>query len=164
MDEKELVSEENDLCFMGEAIECAKEALSHGEVPVGAVITCDQKIIAKGINFRETGKNALAHAELEAIDKACKALGGWRLHRCTLYVTLEPCVMCAGAIINSRIRRVVYGAKEERFGAMGSALDINSFGLNHTVSVTAGVREEECRALMQDFFKGLRDKRGQAGG
>ena len=149
--------DENDLVFMDEAIKCAKKALEIGEVPVGAVVVADGKIISTGINFRENGKNALAHAELEAIDKACKALGGWRLHMCTLYVTLEPCTMCAGAIINSRIRRVVFGAREERAGAFGSV--INSLGLNHTCEVTSGVREEECRALMRDFFKKLRDKR-----
>ena len=156
---KEERMDENDLLFMDEAIKCAKEALDLGEVPVGAVIVADGKIVSRGINYRENGKNALAHAELEAIDKACRALGGWRLHMCTLYVTLEPCTMCAGAIINSRIRRVVYGASEERAGAFGSVIDINSLGLNHTCEVTSGVREEECRELMQDFFKKLRDKR-----
>ena len=153
--------EELDLAFMDEAIKCAREALALGEVPVGAVITCDNEIISRGINYRETGKNALAHAELSAIDAACKKLGGWRLHRCTLYVTLEPCTMCAGAIINSRIKRVVYGTREERSGAFGSVVDVNALPLNHTCEVTPGVREEECRELMQSFFKLLRDKRSK---
>lgn len=151
--------DENDLYFMDEAIKCAKAALELGEVPVGAVIVCDGKIVSRGKNLRETGRNALAHAEIEAIDGACRALGGWRLHRCTMYVTLEPCTMCAGAIINARIKRVVYGAPEERAGAFGSIIDVNALPLNHTCEIERGIREDECRALMQEFFKTLRIKR-----
>ena len=155
--------DEKDLYFMDEALKCAREALSLGEVPVGAVIVCDGEIVSRGMNRRETGKNALAHAEIEAIDKACRALGGWRLHKCTMYVTLEPCTMCAGAIINARIKRVVYGAPEERAGAFGSVIDVNFLPLNHTCELEGGVREDECRALMREFFKNLRIKRGSSG-
>jgi len=155
----ELYNEETDLAFMDEAIKYARQALELGEVPVGAVIVCDGKIVSHGMNRRESGKNALAHAELEAIDGACRALGGWRLHKCTMYVTLEPCTMCAGAIINARIKRVVYGAPEERAGALGSIIDVNALPLNHTCEITRSVRADECRELMREFFKTLRTKK-----
>lgn len=149
---------EEDIKYMHQALTLAKKAFEENEVPVGAVIICDGEIVGSGYNRREGIKNALAHAEIAAIDVACKKLGGWRLHKCTLYVTLEPCPMCAGAIINSRIKRVVYGAKDERAGALGSILDINSLPLNHKIQLCAGVCESECRTLMQEFFKALRKR------
>ena len=150
---------ERDLEFMNLALEAAKRAAEQGEVPVGAVIVrYGTDIVSVESNLRETGKNALYHAEVRAIDSACRALGGWRLPQCTLYVTLEPCPMCAGAIINSRIDRVVFGAYDKRAGAMGSVLDINSFGLNHTCEVEGGVLEEESVALLRKFFRKKREK------
>lgn len=154
----------NDLVFMKRALELARKAAELGEVPVGAVVVCDGEIVGEGMNYRECGKNALYHAELMAIDAACKKLHGWRLHRCTLYVTLEPCPMCAGAIVNSRMKRVVFGAPEERAGALGSILDMNALPLNHTAEVESGLCEEECRALMQTFFQKLREKRKKKNG
>ena len=145
---------EKDVYYMNLAITAAKEAADNGEVPVGAVIVrYGTDVISVESNLRETGKNALYHAELRAIDSACKRLGGWRLPQCTLYVTLEPCPMCAGAVINSRIDRVVFGAYDKRAGAMGSVFDINAFGLNHTCEVEGGVLGEECASLMSEFFK-----------
>lgn len=150
--------EERDIVFMKMALEAAERARDIGEVPVGAVIVrYGTDVISVESNLRETGKNALYHAEVRAIDSACKALGGWRLPQCTLYVTLEPCPMCAGAIINSRIDRVVFGAYDKRAGAMGSVFDINSFGLNHTCEVEGGVMEEECALLLRDFFRKKRE-------
>jgi len=152
-------NQKDDIYYMRRALELARKAYDMGEVPVGAVAVWEGEIVGEGMNLRETGKNALLHAEIGAIDSACKKLGGWRLHKCTLYVTLEPCPMCAGAIINSRVRRVVFGAREERAGAFGSITDINSLPLNHRAEVTSGVLEQECKALMQDFFADLREKR-----
>lgn len=143
----------DDLYYMSEALAEARTAFEKDEVPVGAVIVRDGEIIARAHNLRETGKNALMHAETMAIDAACKALGGWRLPRCTLYVTLEPCPMCAGAIVNSRIDRVVFGAYDRRAGAFGSILDLNLYPLNHKPEIVGGVMEEECRTMLQDFFK-----------
>lgn len=150
---------EEDVKYMECAISLAKKAEKFNEVPVGAVVVCGDEIVGSGYNYRECGKNALAHAEIAAIDMACKKLGGWRLHKCTLYVTLEPCPMCAGAIINSRIKRVVYGAKDEKTGAFGSVFDINALPLNHKCETLSGVCEEECQTLLQDFFKKLRKLR-----
>lgn len=147
---------DNDLIFMGEAIRLAKKAAELGEVPIGAVIVKNGEIIAEGYNLRETEKLSTAHAEILAINAACKKLGGWRLFGCTLYVTLEPCAMCAGAIVNSRIDRVVYGASDLRFGACGSLFNINSYPLNHAFELEGEVREEECRGLLEDFFSKLR--------
>lgn len=145
---------ERDFEFMQLAVDQAKLASDNGEVPVGAVIVrYGTDVISAESNFRENGKNALYHAEVRAIDSACRKLGGWRLPECTMYVTLEPCPMCAGAIINSRIDRVVFGAYDKRAGAMGSVLDINSYGLNHTCEVEGGVLEEECVQLLQAFFR-----------
>ena len=144
---------------MRAAIEAAKQSEAEGEVPVGAVIVKDGEIIATGRNRRENGKNALYHAELEAIDKACKALGGWRLFQCDLYVTLEPCPMCAGAIINSRIRSVYYGASDIKAGSFGSVTDFNALPYNHKPEIYAGIMEEECKALLTDFFRKLRESR-----
>ena len=149
----------NDVFFMNEAIRLAKKAAELGEVPIGAVIVKDGEVISEGYNLRETEKLSTAHAEISAIDAACKKLGGWRLFGCTLYVTLEPCPMCAGAIVNSRIDRVVYGASDIRFGACGSLFNINSYPLNHAFEITKGVCEEECRTLLSDFFSELRKKK-----
>lgn len=146
-----------DKIFMGAALEEAKKAFSEGEVPIGAVVV-DKKgrIVAKAHNRRENDKNATYHAELMAIDMACRALGGWRLHNCTLYVTLEPCPMCGGAIVNSRIKRVVYAAKDPKAGAFGSVLNLNAYPLNHKPEITQGVCEKESLELMSEFFKSLR--------
>lgn len=144
---------------MREALSLAKEAFSMGEVPVGAVAVWDGKIVGRGMNRRETDKNALRHAEIAAIDEACKNLGGWRLWKCDLYVTLEPCPMCAGAIINSRIRRVIFGASDAKAGSCGSVTDMFSLPYNHKPEVVSGILEGECSALLTEFFTGLREKR-----
>ena len=138
---------------MRAAIEEANAAERIDEVPVGAVAVRDGRIIARAYNTRETSKCATHHAEILAIERACAALGGWRLPGVTLYVTMEPCAMCAGAIINSRIERVVYGAKDFRFGAFGSALDLNEAGLNHKPEVVGGVLGEECADILSSYFK-----------
>ena len=145
-----------DEAFMREALELAKEAAAEGEVPVGCVIVRNGEIVGRGRNRRETQKTALGHAELEAISDACKNLGGWRLWECTLYVTLEPCPRCAGAIINARIPRVVYGASDKKCGATGSVCDLFSMEFNHHPVVEKGVCEEESSALLTEFFKDLR--------
>ena len=145
--------------YMKMALGRAKTAAKYGETPVGAVIVKDGKVIAGGRNRRETGKNALLHAEISAINSACKKLGGWRLIGCDLYVTLEPCPMCAGAIINARIGRVVWGANDLRFGAFGSLLNLAEQPLNHKPALCGGVMEEECRALLQDYFRAKRTKK-----
>ena len=145
-----------DAKYMDEALLLAQEAANEGEVPVGCVIVRGGQIVGRGRNRRETGKTALGHAELEAIEEACRNLGGWRLWDCTLYVTLEPCPMCAGAIVNARIPRVVYGASDAKCGACGSVCDLFSMEFNHHPAVTAGVREAEARALLKTFFQNLR--------
>ena len=147
-----------DEIFMMEAINLAREAEKVDEVPVGAVAVRDGKIIASAFNTRETTKCATHHAEILAIERACAALGGWRLPGVTLYVTMEPCAMCAGAIVNSRIERVVYGAKDFRFGAFGSALDLNEAGLNHKPEVVGGVLGDECADMLSVYFKNKRKK------
>ena len=139
--------------LMREAISLAKAAEEIDEVPVGAVAVRDGKIIATAFNTRESSRCATHHAEILAIERACAALGGWRLPGVTLYVTMEPCAMCAGAIINARIERVVYGAKDLRFGAFGSAVDLNAVGLNHKPEVVGGVLGEECRDILSAYFK-----------
>ena len=139
------------------ALELAREAGDEGEVPVGAVVVYQGKIISEGRNRRERDKNALCHAELEAIDGACRALGGWRLWQCELYVTLEPCPMCAGAIINARIKRVVYGAPDRKAGCCGSVTDLFRERFNHHPEVCGGVLAEESAALLTSFFKRLRN-------
>ena len=144
--------------IMLEAIKLARAAEEIDEVPVGAVAVRDGKIIASAFNTRESSKCATHHAEILAIEGACRALGGWRLPGVTLYVTMEPCAMCAGAIINSRIERVVYGAKDFRFGAFGSALDLNSVGLNHKLEVVGGVLGEECADILSTYFKRKRNQ------
>ena len=148
--------------MMREALELAREAAAEGEVPVGCVITLAGRIVGRGRNRRELGKSALAHAELEAIAEACKTLGGWRLWQCTLYVTLEPCPMCAGAIINARIPRVVYGARDAKAGSCGSVVDLFSLPYNHKPQVEQGLLEEECGAVLSRFFRDLRARRRQS--
>ena len=147
-----------DLDYMKEALALAKEAREAGEVPVGCVVVWDGQVVGRGRNRRERSRNALSHGELEAIDQACKTLGGWRLWQCTLYVTLEPCPMCAGAIINARIPRVVYGASDRKFGACQSVCSLFTMGFNHHPTVEGGVMEEESAALMQTFFQNLRSE------
>ena len=145
-----------DLQFMDEALALAREAAAEGEVPVGCVIVRKGKIVGRGRNRREKVRNALCHAEIEAINDACRALNGWRLWECTLYVTLEPCPMCAGAIVNARIPRVVFGASDAKCGACGSVCDLFSMEFNHHPKVEKGIREEEAAALMTVFFQNLR--------
>ena len=145
--------------LMTRAIELAKEAASVGEVPVGAVISKNGEIIAEGKNYRENRKNALYHAETMAINNACEKLGSWRLQDCVLYVTLEPCPMCAGAIINSRIKKVVYGAYDLKAGSVGSVTDLFNLPYNHKPEVQAGFMENECKQLLSDFFQQLREKK-----
>lgn len=146
----------DDRDLMRLAIAQARLAAGLGEVPVGAVVCRDGRVVSEAHNLRETAKNALAHAELGAIDAACKQLGGWRLHECDLYVTLEPCPMCAGAIINARIRRVVFGAYDPKAGCMGSLVDLTQIPFNHCPQVVGGVLQEECGQLLRDFFLRLR--------
>ena len=134
----------------------AEKAFLDGEVPVGAVIVRDGEVVSTGRNRREKGKNALCHAEIEAIDGACRALSGWRLPRCEMYVTLEPCPMCAGAIINARIPVVVYGAKEPNFGACGSVLNLFEERYGHHPAIYGGVLSDDCAAALRAFFGGLR--------
>ena len=153
MQENMSASEFTDEYFMREAMKLAREAEEIDEVPVGALIVRDGKIIASAYNTRERSKCATHHAEVLAIEAACRALGGWRLPGVTLYVTMEPCVMCAGAIINARIPRVVYGARDIRFGAFGSALDLVKVPLNHTPEVVGGVLSEECAQMLSAYFK-----------
>lgn len=147
--------------MMREALSLAREAALEGEVPVGCVIAKGDQIVGRGRNRREIGKSALAHAELEAIAEACRTLGGWRLWQCTLYVTLEPCPMCAGAIINARIPRVVYGARDAKAGSCGSVIDLFSLPYNHRPQVDQGVLEPECAQILSQFFQDLRARRKQ---
>jgi len=153
MEENKLNHTEDDVRFMREAMELARVAESLDEVPVGAVVVKDGKIIARGYNTRETDKCATHHAEIVAIEEACRVLGGWRLIGATLYVTMEPCVMCAGAIINARVPRVVYGTRDLRFGAFGSLLNLAAVPLNHTPEIVGGVLEDECREMLRGYFK-----------
>ena len=147
--------------LMNIAIEQAKIAAEELEVPVGAVIVRNGEVVSVGRNRRETGKNALAHAEIEAIDLACKKLGGWRLWECEMYVTLEPCPMCTGAIINSRIRRLVYGASDYKAGSCGSVVNLFDLPYNHKPEVVSGFMAEECSALLSEFFSNLRRIRNE---
>ena len=145
-----------DAFYMEQALALARQAAREGEVPVGCVVVRKGEIVGRGRNRRETGKSALAHAELEAIAQANQTLGGWRLWDCTLYVTLEPCPMCAGAILNARIPRVVYGARDEKYGACRSVCSLFDINFNHHPTVEGGVLEQEAAGLMQDFFRQLR--------
>ena len=141
---------------MREAICLAQEAAAEGEVPVGAVVVKDGVIVGRGRNRREKVKNALCHAEIEAIDEACRTLHGWRLWQCELYVTLEPCPMCAGAAINARLPVVVFGAHDPKAGSCGSVISMFDLPYNHKPAVVAGYLEEECSALLSRFFRDLR--------
>lgn len=146
--------------FMREAIRQAKKAAKLGEMPVGAVIVRNGEIISRGYNKRETKKNALLHAEIIAVERACKKLGGWRLPECEIYVTLEPCPMCAGAILNSRIDRVYFGAYDPKSGCAGSRINLMDMNLcNYTAEVMGGVMQEECAGLIKEFFRELRNRR-----
>ena len=148
--------------FMKEAIRQAKKARALEEVPIGCVIVSEGKIIARGYNRRNTDKNTLSHAELNAIRKASRKLGDWRLEGCTMYVTLEPCQMCAGALVQSRIDEVVIGSMNPKAGCAGSVLNLLEVeGFNHQVKTTRGVLQEECSAMLSDFFKELREKKKQ---
>ena len=142
-----------DELYMREALRLAKIAESIDEVPVGALVVRDDKIIASAYNTRQKDKCATHHAEILAIEEACRVLGGWRLPGVTLYVTMEPCAMCAGAIINARIPRVVYGTPDLRFGAFGSKINLAEVGMNHTPEVVSGVLLEECREMLSSYFK-----------
>jgi len=144
--------------YMREALALAREAFEAGEVPVGCVIVKNGQIIGRGRNRREEKQSALSHAELEAIEDACRTTGGWRLQGCQLYVTLEPCPMCAGGIISARIPEVYYGAKDEAFGAVGSILNLFEENFRHHPKVIGHILENECKALLQDFFIQVREK------
>lgn len=149
----------DDKFFMEEALRLARQAADEGEVPVGAVVVLGDEIVGRGRNRREKDKNALAHAELEAIDDACKRLGGWRLWQCDMYVTLEPCPMCTGAIINSRIKRLVYGASDYKAGSCGSVVNLFDLPYNHKPEMISGFMQEECSQILTDFFRELRQKK-----
>ncbi|MBQ6826236.1 MAG: nucleoside deaminase [Clostridia bacterium] len=142
--------------FMYKALDLANKALKEGEVPVGAVIVKDGKLIAEGRNMRETKRNALSHAEIEAINNACKALNSWRLDGCEMYVTLEPCPMCAGAIINARIKTLIFGAFDLKAGSVDSVVNLLDYPYNHKVEVYGGILEEECQKPLKEFFENLR--------
>ena len=142
--------------FMGQALALAREAAAVGDVPVGCVIVRDGEIVGRGRNRREERGDATAHAEVEAIRDACARLGSWRLHRCVLYVTLEPCPMCAGAIVNARINEVRYGVRDEKAGCCGSVLNLFEERFNHRPRIYQGPLEAECEALLQEFFQNLR--------
>lgn len=147
--------------YMGKALEEAQIAYAVGEIPIGAVIIYKKKAIARAYNLRESLPDATAHAEVLAIEKACRALGTWRLTGCTLYVTVEPCPMCAGAIVNSRLDRVVYGCDDPKAGAVRSLFQIvDNPSLNHSCAVTSGIRANECSDLMKRFFREQRKKKG----
>ncbi len=143
--------------LMRRALELARQAQAEGEIPVGAVIARNGEIVAEGRNDRERAHSALGHAEIRAIDAACRRLGRWRLNDCELYVTLEPCPMCAGAIINARIGRLIYGAFDNKMGACGGRVHLFKCGFNHTPQIECGFMEEECAAVMREFFKKIRD-------
>ena len=142
--------------FMSRALSLAKKAFEAGEVPVGAVIVKDGKIIAEGYNMREQKQNALSHAEIECINKACEVLKSWRLDGCELYVTLEPCPMCTGAIINSRIKTVVFGAYDLKAGSMDSVINLCDYPYNHKPEIYGGIMEDECKEILEKFFQNLR--------
>ena len=150
--------------FMREALALAKEAIRDGDVPVGCVIVRDGEIVGRGRNRREAAGDATAHAEVEAIREACARLGSWRLHGCTLYVTLEPCPMCAGAILNARIPRVYYGARDSVMGACGGVLNLFMEDFPCRPALVGGVLEAECRQVLADFFRALREESSQIRG
>lgn len=142
--------------FMALALSAAKESAAEGEVPVGAVIVRNGEVVAIGRNRREIVKDALSHAEIEAIRTACAVLGGWRLWECEMYVTLEPCPMCAGAILNARLRKVTFGAYDPKNGAVESVMHMFAYPFTHKPQVEGGVMEAECAAVLSDFFRDLR--------
>lgn len=146
----------DDKAYMAQALELARRAMETGDVPVGCVLVQKEQVVGRGRNRREQRQNALLHAEIEAINQACQALGRWRLEDCTLYVTLEPCPMCAGAILQARIPRVVFGARDPKGGAMGGVIDLFWEQFNHRPAVTAGVLEQQCAKLLREFFDGKR--------
>lgn len=145
--------------YMKEALKEARKAYDREEVPVGAVIVKDGKIISRGFNCKEEKNNTIKHAEIIAIEKASKKLVNWRLEDCEMYVTLEPCPMCAGAIINSRIKKVYIGATDDKSGACGSVLNLFDYPFNHKVEFESGILENECKSILQDFFKALRKRK-----
>ena len=159
MDNNNLITDED---FIREAMRLAGKAEQIDEVPVGALAVKDGKIIASAFNTRESSKCATHHAEILAIEEACRTLGGWRLPGVTLYVTMEPCAMCAGAIINARIPRVVYGTRDIRFGAFGSLIDLSAVGLNHTPEIVGGVLEDETRDMLTAYFRRKRKAKKEA--
>lgn len=146
----------DDKYFMEEALRLAEECANEGEVPVGAVVVRNGEIVGRGKNRREKEKNAVAHAEIEAISDACRTLGGWRLWDCTLYVTLEPCPMCTGAIINARLQRIVFGAFDKKAGSCSSVINLFELPYNHSPQVEAGFMQEECSAVLREFFAKVR--------
>jgi tRNA(adenine34) deaminase len=163
MTENKTASDDN--YYMSIAIEEAKKASAIGEVPIGAIIVRNGEIVGSGYNTRETAKDPLAHAEMMAIKKASETLGGWRLLDTTLYVTLEPCPMCSGAIVQARVPRIVYGAMDPKAGCAGSLMNLlQDPRLNHQVEITQGVMEEECGLLLKDFFRSLRERRKKKDG
>lgn len=143
---------------MEEALILARQASHMGEIPVGAVVVKDGEIIGRGHNLRERNNSATAHAEVLAIEQACAYVGSWRLSGCTLYVTMEPCPMCAGALVNSRIDRVVFGCKDRAAGCLGSLINFNNYPFNHAFAVDSGVCEDECAQLLKSFFENKRKK------
>ena len=147
--------------FMKRALELAKEASGMGETPVGAVVVRNGEIVGEGRNGRESGKNALYHAEIAAINDACTRLSGWRLWECDLYVTLEPCPMCAGAIINARIKNVYFGAPDKKAGSFGSIVNLTDLPYNHKPNIVGGIMENECSEILSEFFKELRVRKKQ---
>ena len=153
-------TEQRDIAFMTHALDLAKTAAEQGEVPVGALVVKSDtgEVVASAYNFRENGKSATAHAEILAIEEACKKVGGWRLSGHTLYVTLEPCPMCAGAIINSRIDRVVYGVSDALAGCCGTVMNFNAYPFSHAFEVKSDVCADECRAILQEFFEKRRKR------
>lgn len=154
MEQKEL--------FMKEALKEAKKAYQKAEIPVGAVIVKEGKIIARGHNLKESKYNTLKHAELIAIEKASKALKSWRLEGCELYVTLEPCSMCTGAMINARIQKVIIGTMDEKTGACGSVLNLMEYPFNHKVEIERGILQEQCESILKEFFRELRKKKKES--
>lgn len=150
--------QDNDF-YMRKALELAEKAFEEDEVPIGAVVVRNGEIVGKGYNKRDSQKNAILHAETIAIYNACEKLGGWRLWECDLYVTVEPCPMCTGAIINSRIRNLYYGAKNPKGGACGSVVNLFDYPFNHKPNITSGLLEEECSKIMTSFFLKVREQR-----
>lgn len=152
--------EDKDVAFMQEALSLAKKAKDLDEVPIGAVIVFNDKIIAKGYNQRNTKKNPLAHAEIQAIEEAAKVIGDWRLEGCSIYVTLEPCPMCAGAIVQARIDKIIFGTRNPKAGCGGSIINIlDEPKFNHQVEIVEGICQEECSKILKDFFAKMRNKR-----